>query len=615
MEGDSMSGLNRGIIPRAIEALFEGMSAISRRTEFTITVSFVEIYFERIHDLLDELQSKDNLAVREDKLKGIFIAGVTEVTVSSAVEVLQLIRAGSNRRVVKSPALYEDTQCRAHGLLSISLEQQDIVSKVVKHSKLTLVDLASSCELAVKSKVRWQEVEEAKAVNRSLFVLAQVINALSDPKQAPYIPYRDSKLTRLLQDSLGGNAKTLLILVVARASNCASDTLSTLRFGARAKCIENQVSMNHRMSVREYEALLLQSQEVMETQNMQIHVLLSRLQAYQAKEDFEQAVQSLSASSSSSQSLSQSSSRDNKASKDKDKDKDKRTREKPSKKDREGIVFQKIQEYVKTLEQQVKDLQDENAQQRMEVRDLHRNMQTKERIYEQMSITIKELQRNHEMLREKNESLLRENGDMVQQVQSLSQSMSCEREESSKHLYKYALAVDLLNEENSKLQSEIDDLSRDYGNNSRLSLSSLPGTTGDHIGSNDSAQEEEEGNGEMVMVFDEEDDETAIYGEVMQTTTLDNKPLPKLPSIVNTSESVFEASKVVETRAVEIAKSLQSTSRDSNSVSNNTVNTIHTVELSPMQSTTSHRSASRLRSRSTSSSASSNTTSSANTHQ
>ena len=214
MMGPSQDGycsdeLQKGIIPRVVEQIFVNVENSDPNVEFSIKVSYVEIYMEKIRDLLEP--SKQNLQLREDFKggKGVYIAEATEQYVADPEEIFQLMKEGASNRVVASTHM-NDTSSRSHAIFSLSITQKHSVKLDQKTGKLYLVDLAGS-EKVGKTGAVGQQLEEAKLINKSLSSLGQVINALTD-KKVTHIPYRDSKLTRLLQDSLGGNSRTSLII-------------------------------------------------------------------------------------------------------------------------------------------------------------------------------------------------------------------------------------------------------------------------------------------------------------------------------------------------------------------------------------------------------------------
>jgi kinesin family member 5 len=279
MEGkDIRDPTLKGIIPRTVEALFAGVTEADESIEFCFKASYVEIYCEKIRDLLDNHRVKTNLMVREDKAKGIYIAGVTEEYVTSEDELLGIMAAGAINRAVAATGMNEGSS-RSHSVFSITVTQRDVSNATTKSGKLVLVDLAGS-ETVRKTGASGQQLEEAKTINKSLSALGQVIYALTDEK-ATHVPYRDSKLTRILQDSLGGNSKTALIINCSPSSYNGPETVSTLRFGTRAKSICNKVIKNETRSVQELEDLLAKAERAIDAQQGHIIALAAQLQAYQ----------------------------------------------------------------------------------------------------------------------------------------------------------------------------------------------------------------------------------------------------------------------------------------------------------------------------------------------
>ncbi|KAG9393558.1 Kinesin motor domain [Carpediemonas membranifera] len=252
MQGPDLDDFhNRGLIPRIIDSVFTHLEEADASLEFSIKVSYVEIYMEKIRDLLDV--SKANLPIHEDRTRGIFIGGVTEIHVGSPEEIVNVMKLGARNRIVASTNMNADSS-RSHALFIVTLTQVHSESGSRKDSRLYLVDLAGS-EKVGKTGAAGQTLEEAKMINKSLAALGNVINALTDRK-TNHVPYRDSKLTRVLQESLGGNSLTTLIVCCSSSSFNAPETVSTLRFGERAKMIENKAKVNQERSVAEYKALL-----------------------------------------------------------------------------------------------------------------------------------------------------------------------------------------------------------------------------------------------------------------------------------------------------------------------------------------------------------------------
>ena len=248
MEGNINDEQGKGIIPRAVEALFDAVGEADESVEFTFNVTYVEIYMEMIRDLLDEKRSTVNLEIREDKVKGIFVENVTVVSVKSRQELLQFMAAGAINRAT-APTGMNNVSSRSHSVFTLTVTQKDTRNGVIKSGKLVLVDLAGS-EMVSKTGASGKQLEESNSINKSLSALKGVISALTDDKR-PHIPYRDSKLTRLLQDSLGGNSKTVLIATISPSSDNARESLSTLRFAMSAKCIVNKVTVNRTRSPEE----------------------------------------------------------------------------------------------------------------------------------------------------------------------------------------------------------------------------------------------------------------------------------------------------------------------------------------------------------------------------
>ncbi|WLF76728.1 hypothetical protein PVL30_000432 [Lodderomyces elongisporus] len=242
-----------GIIPRIAHDVFEKIGASDNRTEYTLCISLMEIYVEQIRDLLidksdkEEEEAKDQrqYTIQEDKIDGIAVSGLVQKEVLDELSLAKIVNQGLNKRQTASTGMNTESS-RSHTILQIQLRQTDTVTGVSKRSVLSLVDLAGS-EKVRKTGAQGQTLEEAKKINKSLSALSNVINALTDGRST-HIPYRDSKLTRILQDSLGGNSRTSLIINCSPSSVNELEILSTLRFGARAKAIRNNVHVNTEVS-------------------------------------------------------------------------------------------------------------------------------------------------------------------------------------------------------------------------------------------------------------------------------------------------------------------------------------------------------------------------------
>lgn len=257
MEGSSLNDYEgRGIIPRVMDRIFEIIDESDENIEFTLKISMLEIYNEKIQDLLDT--KKQNLQVKEDKVKGIFVADASEIYVNSSEEMKKIMVLGQGNRSVAATRMNERSS-RSHSLFQIMVTQRDQLTGSSKSSKLYFVDLAGSEKIA-KTNVKGKQLDEAKNINKSLTALGIVINTLAEAKPGAHIPYRDSKLTRMLTESLGGNSMTTLIIASSMCSYNDKEILSTLRFGQRAKSIKNKPKENIERSTKE-QLMLLESTE------------------------------------------------------------------------------------------------------------------------------------------------------------------------------------------------------------------------------------------------------------------------------------------------------------------------------------------------------------------
>ncbi|XP_047682869.1 kinesin-like protein KIF15 isoform X3 [Prionailurus viverrinus] len=247
-ESDHFSHNLRGVIPRSFEYLF---SLIDREKEkagagksFLCKCSFIEIYNEQIYDLLDSASA--GLYLREHIKKGVFVVGAVEQVVTSAAEAYQVLSGGWRNRRVASTSMNRESS-RSHAVFTITIESMEKSNETVniRTSLLNLVDLAGS-ERQKDTHAEGMRLKEAGNINRSLSCLGQVITALVDVGNGKqrHVCYRDSKLTFLLRDSLGGNARTAIIANVHPGSRCFGETLSTLNFAQRAKLIKNKAVVN-----------------------------------------------------------------------------------------------------------------------------------------------------------------------------------------------------------------------------------------------------------------------------------------------------------------------------------------------------------------------------------
>ncbi|CAN1775923.1 Kinesin-like protein KIN-7N [Linum perenne] len=276
-----------GVIHRAVRDIFDKTQAISDR-EFLIRVSYMEIYNEEINDLFAVENQK--LPIHESLERGIFVAGLREEIVNSAEQVLKLMESGEVNRHFGETNMNARSS-RSHTIFRMVIESKGKVSNsssdysssdAVRVSVLNLVDLAGSERIA-KTGAGGVRLKEGKYINKSLMALGNVINKLSDGgKQRAHIPYRDSKLTRILQPALGGNAKTSIICTLAPEEIHIEETKGSLLFASRAKRITNCAQVNE----------ILTDAALLKRQKLEIEELRKKLQGSHA-EDLEQEILNL----------------------------------------------------------------------------------------------------------------------------------------------------------------------------------------------------------------------------------------------------------------------------------------------------------------------------------
>lgn len=274
---------NRGVIPRIIEQIFASIMSSPNTIEYTVRVSYMEIYMERIRDLM--APQNDNLPVHEEKNRGVYVKGLLEIYVSSVQEVFEVMRRGGNARAVAATNMNQESS-RSHSIFVITVTQKNVETGSAKSGQLFLVDLAGS-EKVGKTGASGQTLEEAKKINKSLSALGMVINSLTDGKSS-HVPYRDSKLTRILQESLGGNSRTTLIINCSPSSYNDAETLSTMRFGMRAKSIKNKAKVNAELSPAELKMLLGKAKTQITTFENYIVNLEGEVQQWRAGESVPQ---------------------------------------------------------------------------------------------------------------------------------------------------------------------------------------------------------------------------------------------------------------------------------------------------------------------------------------
>uniref|UniRef100_A0A8B9JW44 Kinesin-like protein n=1 Tax=Astyanax mexicanus TaxID=7994 RepID=A0A8B9JW44_ASTMX len=232
-----------GIYVRTLNDLFKAIEETSDDMQYSVSMSYLEIYNEMIRDLLNP--SSGFLDLREDSKGEIQVAGITEVSTINAREIMELLVKGNKQRT-QEPTAANQTSSRSHAVLQVAVKQQsrcrDVLQEV-RFARLFMIDLAGS-ERAAQTQNRGQRLKEGAHINRSLLALGNCINALSEKNGNKYVNYRDSKLTRLLKDSLGGNSRTVMIAHISPASLAFEESRNTLTYADRAKSIRTRVKRN-----------------------------------------------------------------------------------------------------------------------------------------------------------------------------------------------------------------------------------------------------------------------------------------------------------------------------------------------------------------------------------
>ncbi|KAJ6654502.1 hypothetical protein lerEdw1_006809 [Lerista edwardsae] len=270
MQGIQDPPSQKGIIPRAFEHLFESVQC-AENTKFLVRASYLEIYNEDIRDLLGP-NTKQKLELKEHPEKGVYVKGLSEHTVHNTAQCERIMETGWRNRAVGYTLMNKDSS-RSHSIFTINMEIYVVDERGQDHlraAKLNLVDLAGS-ERQSKTGAVGERLKEATKINLSLSALGNVISALADGR-CRHVPYRDSKLTRVLQDSLGGNTKTLMVACLSPADNNYDETLSTLRYAHRAKNIRNKPCINEDPKdalLREYQEEIKKLRAIL-TQQMSI---------------------------------------------------------------------------------------------------------------------------------------------------------------------------------------------------------------------------------------------------------------------------------------------------------------------------------------------------------
>ncbi|KAF3985634.1 hypothetical protein FT663_04964 [Candidozyma haemuli var. vulneris] len=241
----SGSPSNPGVIFLTMKELYERIDALADTRVFEVSISFLEIYNETIRDLLEPETSPKKLVLREDCKKRITVSNLSSRSPASVDEVMDLIVVGNENRT-SSPTEANAASSRSHAVLQINVTSRSRTASLDQEhtfATLSIIDLAGS-ERAAATKNRGARLNEGANINKSLLALGNCINALCDPRRKNHVPYRDSKLTRLLKFSLGGNCKTVMIVCVSPSSQHYDETLNTLKYANRAKEIKTKLIRN-----------------------------------------------------------------------------------------------------------------------------------------------------------------------------------------------------------------------------------------------------------------------------------------------------------------------------------------------------------------------------------
>nr|XP_051681738.1 kinesin-like protein KIF18B isoform X2 [Oryctolagus cuniculus] len=266
-----------GIMYLTTMELYRRLEARQEERQFEVLISYQEVYNEQIHDLLEP---KGPLAIREDPDKGVVVPGLSFHQPTSAEQLLEMLTRG-NRNRTQHPTDANATSSRSHAIFQIFVKQQDRVpglTQALQVAKMSLIDLAGS-ERASNTCAKGERLREGANINRSLLALINVLNALADAKgRKSHVPYRDSKLTRLLKDSIGGNCRTVMIAAVSPSSLAYEDTYNTLKYADRAK----EIRLTLKSNVVSLDCHLSQYATICQKLQAEVAALRKKLQVYEA---------------------------------------------------------------------------------------------------------------------------------------------------------------------------------------------------------------------------------------------------------------------------------------------------------------------------------------------
>ncbi|XP_054657537.1 kinesin-like protein KIF18B [Grus americana] len=275
-----------GIMYLTMMELYKRIEARKEEKSCEVLVSYQEVYNEQIHDLLEP---KGPLAIREDPEKGVVVQGLSFHQPASAEQLLEMLANGNKNRT-QHPTDANATSSRSHAIFQIYVKQQDRIGGLTRDlqvAKMSLIDLAGS-ERASVANTKGERLREGANINRSLLALINVINALADAKsKKTHIPYRDSKLTRLLKDSIGGNCRTIMIAAVSPSTLSYEDTYNTLKYANRAK----EIKLSLKSNVLSFDCHVSKYAVICEQLKAEVADLRAKLRAYEdaARESQSQA--------------------------------------------------------------------------------------------------------------------------------------------------------------------------------------------------------------------------------------------------------------------------------------------------------------------------------------
>ncbi|KAL6748708.1 P-loop containing nucleoside triphosphate hydrolase protein [Haematococcus lacustris] len=283
-----------GVMPRLISSVFAYIAAASAKYDIELKVTYLEIYAENIQDLLktspqvsaasSPQKGQERLDIRETAAGEVFVEGATELVVHSPQEVAAALDLGNSARAVGAHKMNEQSS-RSHAIVTFIMQQRvkacatkEVPSELrYLRSRLHLVDLAGA-ERQKDTGAQGKRFDEAISINKGLMELGNVIQALTEGGKRKHVPYRNSKLTRMLQDSLGGNAETLMLACVSPADTCHEQTLNTLRYAQRARAIRNSLRLNNKQSPEEELAYLRSVITQLQSENAQLKGRVAQLE-------------------------------------------------------------------------------------------------------------------------------------------------------------------------------------------------------------------------------------------------------------------------------------------------------------------------------------------------